>query len=100
VRQPAKTKAELLAKIEETRKALDSGLGVSASYTVRQCLDDFLDSLEGPPRRRSNLNSFGHSRTSTFELVYRHNMKPCHRAGQNVMDSSGSRRARCGAPTS
>lgn len=47
MRLPAKTKTELLAKIEETRKALDSGLEVSASYTVRQCLDGFLDSLEG-----------------------------------------------------
>lgn len=93
-------KTELLAKIAETRKALDSGLEVSASYTVRQCLDDFLDSLEGSARKTVEPESFAHSRTSTFELDYRHNMKPCRRAGQNVMDSSGSRRARCGAPTS
>jgi hypothetical protein len=51
VRLPAKTKTELLAKIAETRKALDSGLEVSASYTFRQCLDDFLDSLEGSARK-------------------------------------------------
>jgi integrase len=46
-RLTAATKTELLAKIGDAQKALDSGLEVSSSYTVGQCLDDYLASLEG-----------------------------------------------------
>jgi len=47
-RLTAPTRTELLSKIAEAKKALDSGLAVSSSYTVGQCLDDFLSAgLEG-----------------------------------------------------
>lgn len=47
VRLTAPTRTELLAKIADAQKAIDSGLEVSTTYTVGQCLDDFLGSLEG-----------------------------------------------------
>lgn len=48
MRLVAKTKTELLAKMAEAQKAIDTGLEVSSAYTVGQCLDDFLAAgLEG-----------------------------------------------------
>lgn len=47
IRLNAHTKTELLAKIEQAKRAAETGLENSASYTVSQCLDDFLSSLEG-----------------------------------------------------
>jgi hypothetical protein len=43
----APTKTELLAKLEQAKRDAEGGLEVSGSYTVGQCLDDFLVSLEG-----------------------------------------------------
>jgi integrase len=47
-RLTAQTKTELLAKLEDAKRATETGLVVSTSYTVAQCLDDFLETgLEG-----------------------------------------------------
>ena len=47
-RLTAPTKRELLAKLDEAKRATESGLEVSTSYTVAQCLDDFMATgLEG-----------------------------------------------------
>src|SRR5215467_9620360 len=44
----ARTKTELLAKMDDARRAAEIGLETTASYTVGQCLDDFLATgLEG-----------------------------------------------------
>lgn len=42
-----KTRTGLLAKISDAQQAAKTGMEVSTSYTVGQCLDDFLGSLEG-----------------------------------------------------
>lgn len=48
VRLTARTKTELLVKIGEAQKELSNGLQATGSYTVAQCLDDFLAAgLEG-----------------------------------------------------
>ena len=46
-RLTAKTRTELLAKVEQAKRAAETGIEVSTSYTASQCLDDFLASLEG-----------------------------------------------------
>ena len=48
IRLNARTRTDLLAKIEQAKRYAESGLKVSTSYTVSQCLDDFLGAgLEG-----------------------------------------------------
>jgi integrase len=46
-RLTAPTRTELLTKLDDAKRAAASCLEVTSSYTVAQCLDDFLDSLEG-----------------------------------------------------
>jgi integrase len=48
IRLTDKTRTGLLEKIRDTQRAAESGLDTSTSYTVSQCLDDFLAAgLEG-----------------------------------------------------
>jgi len=44
IRLNAHTKTELLAKIEQAKRDAETGVQVSGTYTVSQCLDDFLTS--------------------------------------------------------
>jgi integrase len=47
-RLTAQTRTELLAKLDDAKRAAESGLKVTGSYTVSQCLDAFLEAgLEG-----------------------------------------------------
>src|SRR5579859_1731099 len=56
-RLSAPTKTALLAKLEEAKRAAESGLEVSTGYTVGQCLDDFLASLEGLAPRTAEIQA-------------------------------------------
>jgi hypothetical protein len=55
----APTKTALLEKIGEAKKDIDNGIEVSSSYTVGQCLDDFLTAgLEGLAPKTAELQKY------------------------------------------
>jgi len=58
-RLTARTRTELLAKIRAAQQAAETGLEVSTTYTVAQCLDDFLAAgLEGLAPKTAALQGY------------------------------------------
>jgi hypothetical protein len=49
-RVSGKTRTEVLAKLRDLREELGSGIRSSASYTVQQCVDDWIASLNLSPK--------------------------------------------------
>src|SRR5262249_20231883 len=58
-RLTARTRTELLAKVRAAQQAAETGLEVSTTYTVGQCLDDFLAAgLEGLAPKTAALHGY------------------------------------------
>ena len=54
-----KTKTEVKDKLDELHKEIKAGIETPATYTIRQCVTDWLDSLELDPHTHGHVSRPG-----------------------------------------
>ena len=54
-----KTKTEVKDKLDELHEEIKAGIETPATYTIRQCVTDWLDSLELDPHTHGHVSRPG-----------------------------------------